>query len=68
MTTPNDNLVSELRREVKRLQKFKDYVHLRLDQAGIPADPPSVHRGAGCRVGGRLDIALGTSPAEVRKP
>lgn len=48
---------------VTRLQAFKDYVHQRLDDAGIPADPPSSHRDAGCRIGGRLDIALATHDA-----
>lgn len=43
---------------IKRLQAFKDYVHQRLDEAGVPADPDSPHKAAGCRVGGRLDVAL----------
>ena len=44
--------------ELESLRRFKSYVHERLDIAGIPADSPSPHRAAGCRVGGRLDIAL----------
>lgn len=44
--------------QVEKLEAFKAYVHKRLDDAGIPADPPSPHRESGCRIGGRLDIAL----------
>lgn len=41
------------------LDKFKTYVHQRLDEAGVPADPPdSPHKAEGCRIGGRLDIVL----------
>lgn len=40
------------------LQAFKDYVHKRLDDAGVSVDPESTHKGAGCRIGGRLDIVL----------
>lgn len=38
------------------LQAFKDYVHKRLDDMGIPVDPESPHKAAGCRIGGRLDV------------
>ena len=48
---------------LKRLQAFKDYVHQRLDEAGVPADPDSPHKAAGCRVGGRLDVVLGALSA-----
>lgn len=37
------------------LQSFKDYVHRRLDAMGVPIDPESPHKAAGCRIGGRLD-------------
>lgn len=40
------------------LAKFKQYVHGRLDAAGVPADPDSPHKAEGCRIGGRLDIVL----------
>lgn len=40
---------------VNKLQAFKDYVHKRLDAAGIPVDPESPHKAEGCRIGGRLD-------------
>lgn len=38
-----------------KLAAFKAYVHRRLDEAGVPADPPGEHREAGCRIGQRLD-------------
>lgn len=40
------------------LQKFKEYVHQRLDEAGVPVDPDSPHKAEGCRIGGRLDYVL----------
>lgn len=48
----------KLREEIERLKVFKDYVHKRLDDAGIEKDPESVHKEAGCRIGVRLDIVL----------
>lgn len=44
--------------EIVRLQAFKNYVHARLDAAGIPTHPDGEHSKAGCRIGDRLDIAL----------
>ena len=44
--------------ELGKLQAFKDYVHKRLDDAGVPIDPDSPHKAAGCRIGGRLDFVL----------
>jgi isopentenyl phosphate kinase len=44
-----------LQQELERLKKFKDYVHDRLDKMGVPVDPESPHKAAGCRIGGRLD-------------
>lgn len=44
--------------QIRKLQAFKDYVHQRLDEAGIPTHPPGEHSDAGCRVGQRLDIAF----------
>ncbi len=46
-------------KERDALAAFKAYVHQRLDAAGVPVDPPSTHREAGCRIGGRLDVVLG---------
>lgn len=34
---------------------FKNYVHSRLDAAGVTVDPESSHKAEGCRIGGRLD-------------
>jgi hypothetical protein len=42
----------------EKSSEFKKYVHKRLDDAGIPVDPESPHKAAGCRVGGRLDWFL----------
>ena len=57
--------LAALREEVERvtaerdkLKQFKEYVHARLDAAGVPTDPESPHRAEGCRIGGRLDIVL----------
>ena len=47
-----------LREATKRLIAFKEYVHQRLDEAGIPKDPPGIHSEKGCRVGQRLDLVL----------
>lgn len=47
-----------LRKQVEKLAKFKSYVHQRLDEAGVPADPNSPHKAEGCRIGGRLDVVL----------
>lgn len=44
--------------ENQKLQAFKDYVHKRLDDAGVEVDPESEHKEHGCRIGGRLDIVL----------
>jgi hypothetical protein len=60
------------RHAIEKLQAFKDYVHRRLDEAGVPIDPDSPHRAEGCRVGGRLDVLLaaveiGTAAAAERE-
>jgi transposase len=49
-------IYKEMKTEIEKLQKFKDYVHDRLDKMGISVDPESPHKEAGCRIGGRLDI------------
>jgi hypothetical protein len=51
--------VAHLTTERIKLQAFKDFVHKRLDDAGVPADPPGEHRDRGCRVGQRLDVLIG---------
>ena len=45
--------------EIAALQAFKDYVHGRLDDAGVATHPDGPHSAAGCRIGDRLDIVLG---------
>jgi hypothetical protein len=47
--------VERARAERDKLQRFKDYVHARLDAAGVTVDPESTHKAEGCRIGGRLD-------------
>lgn len=47
--------LGKLEDERDKLQRFKNYVHKRLDDAGVSADPESVHKAEGCRIGGRLD-------------
>ena len=49
---------AEVEAERNALLKFKEYVHARLDEAGIPTHPEGPHSAEGCRVGDRLDIAL----------
>lgn len=49
---------AEIEAERNKLQAFKDYVHARLDAAGIPTHPDGPHSKEGCRIGDRLDIAL----------
>lgn len=49
---------AHLEARVAELEKFKEYVHQRLDEAGIPTHPNGKHSKAGCRIGDRLDIAL----------
>lgn len=44
--------------KTEKLQAFKDYVHKRLDDAGIEKEPNGEHSKHGCRIGDRLDIAL----------
>lgn len=39
------------------MNKFKDYVHNRLDEMGVPADPePEQNKLTGCRIDGRLNF------------
>lgn len=53
---------------IRRLQEFKLYVHKRLDDAGIPSDPPGAHHDNGCRVGQRLDILVARAEALPTAP
>lgn len=55
--------IAELKQQIEKLQAFKDYVHQRLDEAGIEKEPNGEHSKAGCRIGDRLDIALAKKEA-----
>ncbi len=55
--------IKALLAERDKLQAFKDYVHARLDAAGVPADPESPHKAEGCRIGGRLDVVFAEQDA-----
>lgn len=49
--------LSALQQENEKLRKFKQYVHSRLDDMGIPADPePEKNAKHGCRIEGRLNF------------
>lgn len=50
--------LSEAQAAREALQAFKEYVHKRLDDAGIPTHPNGEHSAAGCRIGDRLDIVF----------
>ena len=54
----NTLLMAEATVQIQKLQAFKDFVHQRLDQAGVPTHPDGQHSKAGCRIGDRLDIVL----------
>lgn len=46
-------------REIMKLREFKEYVHKRLDDAGVPANPDPVgNEEHGCRIEGRLNHIL----------
>lgn len=51
-------VISSKDKEIAKLQDFKDYVHKRLDDAGVEVDPESPHKESGCRIGGRLDLVF----------
>lgn len=55
--------LTALRERAEKAERFKAYVHKRLDDAGVPVDPPSVHRESGCRIGGRLDAVFAENDA-----
>jgi hypothetical protein len=58
MTLQHKAQLEGLQAAIDKLQAFKDFVHKRLDDAGIPTHPDGPHSAAGCRIGDRLDIAL----------
>lgn len=47
--------------QFENMSAFKDYVHSRLDDAGVEENPSGEHSKKGCRIGDRLDIVLKTS-------
>ncbi len=52
-------LLDEMEAHRIKLQKFKEYVHGRLDGAGVPHDPDPAHNAEhGCRIEGRLNWVL----------
>lgn len=57
----------ELETEVEKLNDFKNYVHFRLDDAGIEKYPNGIHSEHGCRIGDRLDIVLKASAENKAK-
>ncbi len=66
-TTPSDNETNlkiklNLQEQVKKLQAFKDWVHARLTEMGVPEDAaPENTAKTGCRVSGRfnyIDVRL----------
>ncbi len=53
------NALEQLLEERDRLLEFKRYVHMRLDAAGVPANPePELNAEHGCRIEGRLNWIL----------
>lgn len=59
--------LDRLRTELAEREKFKTYVHERLDAAGVPHDPdPEKTAETGCRVGRRLDWLLAERDASPR--
>jgi hypothetical protein len=53
--------------QITKLQAFKDYVHKRLDDAGIEKEPKGEHSEHGCRIGDRLDIVLSKAKRKCAK-
>lgn len=47
---------TEAEQNIKKLQAFKDFVHNKLNELGVPEDPnPQMTKITGCRIGPRLD-------------
>lgn len=59
--------VAALIAERDKLAEFKAFVHKRLDDAGVPTDPPGEHRDAGCRIGQRLDVLFARENVYVQR-
>lgn len=60
------NTIKHQSEELEKAQAFKTFVHKRLDEAGVPADPePEENAKHGCRIEGRLNwlqSAVSVSP------
>lgn len=52
------DLMARAAERLEKQEKFKEYVHARLDAAGVEQRPDGEHSKAGCRIGDRLDIVL----------
>jgi len=50
--------IEQLQERIEKLERFKAYVHQRLDDAGVETHPMGPHSAEGCRIGDRLDIVL----------
>jgi hypothetical protein len=59
--------IRALRAERDALQRFKDFVHRRLDTAGVPTHPDGPHSKEGCRIGDRLDLVVGERDAALAR-
>ena len=58
--------VEALTDTVSKLREFKDYVHRRLDEAGVPTNPdPTKTKETGCRIGPRLDWLFKSNPGWI---
>ena len=54
-----DKRADEAEKRADEAETFKEYVHTRLDEAGVPKDPePKANRAHGCRIEGRLNWIL----------
>lgn len=47
--------LTDLKEQIAKLQRFKDWVHAYLDTKGVPHHPPGPHGAEGCRIGDRMD-------------
>ncbi len=61
------NVWVTMKAKIAKLQAFKDYVHMRLDQACVPEDPEAAENAKhGCRIEGRLNWALSIAATDAR--
>ncbi len=50
------DVIDDLKEQIRKLQAFKDFVHKKLDDFGVPSDPePEGNKKHGCRIEGRLN-------------